>query len=159
MRTLNLLNRDVAGAAWPDGFAAAGGLLATDVLAGAMPGFTPGFMAGVATDLAVGAATGLASAFTGRFGDTASESVTADGRAAVRGGRLAVGLKAGSVAAAATFSAVVFSDAANATVSSHVGGRVTTGAADGCPGVGGLIDGAAFARVEICCAEAGGTDV
>lgn len=150
MRTLNLLKRDVAGAAWPDGFAAAGGLLATDGL----PGFTPGFVAGVATDLLLGAATGLATEFTGRLGETAIESVTVDGRAAVRGGRSAVGLKAGSVAAAATFSAVVFSDEANATVSSHVGGRVTTGAA-----AGGLIAGADFAGVEICCAEVGGADV
>ena len=151
MRTLSLANRDVAGAAWPDGFAVAGGLLATDVSSGFVPGFMPGLVTGLVT--------GLATELTGRFGGTAIESVTADGRAAVRGGRLAVGLKAGAVAAAATFSAVVFSDEAKATVSSHVGGRVTTGVADGCPGAGCLVAGADFAWVEISCAEVGAADV
>lgn len=150
MRTLNLLNRDVAGAACPDGFAAAGGLLATDVLAGFMPGFMSGFMPGSVVGFVIALGTEVA----GRFGGRAIEAVLVAGRAAIRGGRSAVGLKAGSVAADATFSAVVFSDEAKATVSSHVGGRVTTGAA-----AGGLVAGADFAGVEICCAEIGGTDV
>jgi hypothetical protein len=73
------------------------------------------------------------------------------------------------VAAAATFSAVVFSDEAKATVSSHVGGRVTTGAADGCPGnccPDACCPGACcpdawpdFAGIEISCAEVGAADV
>ena len=122
MRTLSLANRDVAGAAWPDGFAVASGLLATDVPSGFVPGFMPGVV--------VGFVIALGTEVAGRFGGRAIEAVLVAGRAAIRGGRSAVGLKAGSVAADATFSAVVFSDEAKATVSSHVGGRVTTGAAD-----------------------------
>ena len=73
----------------------------------------------------------------GRLAGTATELVAADDRAAVRGGRVAVDLKAGSAAAAATFSAETFKDEANAIVSSHVGGRVTGGGA-GAGAVGGL---------------------
>jgi hypothetical protein len=60
--------------------------------------------------------------------------VAEDDRAAVRGGRAAVGLKVGSAAAEATFSALAFRDEAKATVSSQVGGRVTTAAAGGVVG-------------------------
>jgi len=67
----------------------------------------------------------------GRLGGTATAFVAADDRAAVRGGRASAGLKEGSAASAATFSAATFSDEANATVSSQVGGRVTIGGAGG----------------------------
>ena len=84
---------------------------------------------------------------------TAIELVAEDDLAAVRGGRAAVGLNAGSAAAAATFSAVTFNDDANATVSFQVGGRVTLGAAGGgvslTPGglaTGGLAGRSAAAR-------------
>jgi hypothetical protein len=105
MRARSFVNLGVAGAAIPDGFA-----VACRPMLPVLPD-AAGFLVG-----------------------TAIELVDAEDRAAVRGGRATVGLNSGSAAAAATFSAVTFNDEANATVSSQVGGRVTSGAAGG--GVG-----------------------
>jgi len=119
MRALSFVNLGVAGAAIPDGFAVACRPI-LPVLADAA-----GFLVG-----------------------TAIELVDADDRAAVRGGRTAVGLNSGSAAAAATFSAVTFNDEANATVSSQVGGWVTFGTAGGGVGLtaGGLATGGLAGR-------------
>ena len=98
MRARSFVNLGVAGAAIPDGFA-----VACRPMLPVLPD-AAGFLVG-----------------------TAIELVADDDRAAVRGGRATVGLKAGSAAAAATFSAETFNDEANATVSFQVGGRVTCG--------------------------------
>ena len=119
MRARSFVNLGVAGAAIPDGFA-----VACRPMLPVLPDVA-GFLVG-----------------------TAIELVDADDRAAVRGGRATVGLKAGSAAAAATFSAETFNDEANATVSFQVGGRVTCGATGGGVGLatGGLAGRAAAAR-------------
>ena len=119
MRALSFVNLGVAGAAIPDGFA-----VACRPMLPVLPEVA-GFLVG-----------------------TAIELVDADDRAAVRGGRATVGLKAGSAAAAATFSAVNFNDEANATVSFQVGARVTSGAAGGGVGLtpGGLATGGLAGR-------------
>ena len=119
MRARSFVNLGVAGAAIPDGFA-----VACRPMLPVLPD-AAGFLVG-----------------------TAIELVADDDRAAVRGGRATVGLKAGSAAAAATFSAETFNDEANATVSFQVGGRVTCGAAGGGVGLatGGPATGALAGR-------------
>lgn len=112
MRVRSLMNLGVAGAAVPDGLAATG--CPVPAAADAVPDTVPDG--------------------DGRLAGTATALVTPDDRAAERGGRVAVGLKFGSEAAAATFSADVFMAEAKASVSSQVGGREAIGAA-GC-GVG-----------------------
>ncbi len=113
-------------------------------------------VAGAAAAVAVAAA-GLATVgrpglpdCVGRLGGTAIDVVADEALAAVRGGRSAATLNAGSAAEVTTFSAATFRAEAKATVSSQVGARLTTGG-----GVGGVaVLGAAWAVVRAAAGRA-----